>query len=136
LLVAGIVVLYVGGIGMILFGGVLPAYETETSAEISERVLATAATGVEDAVPASDGYVESRTVVDLPATIGGTSYTIRISGQSIELSHPDPGVGAETRLAVPAGLRIPKQRWESGTGLVVEIQGARGDRTLGVDANP
>jgi hypothetical protein len=135
LLVAGIVVLYVGGMGTLLFGGVLPSYEAETSVEMSERVLATATAGIEDAVPATDGYVESRTVVDLPATIGDSSYTILVSGQSIELVHPDRGIGVETRLAVPADITVPESRWESGGDLVVEIRGSSGDRRLTVREN-
>ncbi|WP_436936034.1 DUF7266 family protein [Halovenus marina] len=135
LLVAGIVVLYVGGMGTLLFGGVLPSYEAETSAEMSERVLATATAGIEDAVPATDGYVESQTTVDLPATIGDSSYTILVSGQSIELVHPDRGIGVETRLAVPSDITVQESRWESGGDLVVEIRGSSGDRRLTVREN-
>jgi FlaG/FlaF family flagellin (archaellin) len=135
LLVAGIVVLYVGGMGTLLFGGVLPSYEAETSAEMSERVLATATAGIEDAVPATDGYVESRTTVDLPATIGDSSYTILVSGQSIKLVHPDRGIGVETRLAVPFDITVQESRWESGSDLVVEIRGSSGNRQLTVREN-
>lgn len=132
LLVAGIVVLYVGGMGTLLFGGVLPGYETETNAEVSERVLATATAGIEDAVPATEGYVESQTTIELPATIGDSSYTILVSGRSVELRHPDRGIGTETRLAVPSETTVQESRWESGTDLVIEIRGTSDDRTLRV----
>jgi hypothetical protein len=130
LLVAGIVVLYVGGMGTLLFGGVLPSYQAETNAEMSERVLATATAEIEDAVPSTDGYVESRATIELPATIGDSSYAIRVSDRSVELVHPDRVISAETRLAIPPEITVQTSQWKSGSDLVVEIRGSSGNRRL------
>lgn len=120
LVTVGLVVLYIGGMTTALFGGIVPAYETAAGDEVAERALATAAGEIEAAAPRPGSETSVRSTVDLPATIDDEAYWIVLSDRQLRLEHPDPGIGATTRLAVPGSIRLEPGRWQSGSTLVIE----------------
>jgi len=131
-LAAGIAVLYVAGVTGLLLGGVVPGYQAAAGDEVGERVLATAAGTAENAVPAVDGSVESETTAALPATIRDSSYRLVLSNRTLELDHPEESIGAETRLSLPEGVSVENGTWQSGTELVVRVEGPATNRTLAI----
>jgi len=133
LVTAGLVVLYIGGMTTVLFGGIVPAYETAAGEEVAERTLATAAGEIETAAPRSGSETAVRATVDLPATIDDTAYRIVLSDRQLRLEHPDPEIGATTRLAVSEDIRLEPGRWQSGSTLVIEgeTNGGRGTLSIG-----
>jgi len=133
LVTAGLVVLYIGGMTTVLFGGVVPAYETAAGEEVAERTLATAAGEIEAAAPRPGSETAVRATVDLPPTIDDTAYRIVLADRQLRLEHPDPEIGATTRLAVPDGVGLEPGQWESGSTLVIETEtdGGRQSLTIG-----
>lgn len=129
-LAAGIAVLYVAGMTTLLFGGVVPEYRAASGEELGDRVLATAAGEVESNSPAVEGEVELRTERSLPATIKDEEYEIVLSGTTLELDHPEPGIGAETEIALPPEVTVGNATWTSGDPFVVVRDGSADDRTL------
>jgi hypothetical protein len=111
---AGLVVLFVGLLTAVLFGNAVPAYRMAAGGELAERTVAGAADRVEASVPppAHDATVHRR--VDLPGTIAGASYRIRVEGRRLVLDHPNPGIEASTRLALPVRVETVRGTWESG----------------------
>lgn len=134
LLVAGLTVLYVASVAGLFVGGLVPEYRTATGEELGERVLATAAGQVETAQPATDDAVDTRSRVDLPATIRGQQYDIRYSNGTLLLDHPDDGLDARTRLSLPPSVTVRNGTWHSGSQFVVRITGPAGNRTLTLGA--
>ncbi len=122
LVTAGLVVLYVGGMTTVLFGSVVPAYETAAGDEVAARALASAAGEIEAAAPRPGSEATVRATVDLPATIDDDTYRIVLSDRQLRLEHPDPGIEATTRLAVPGSIRLEPGRWQSGSTLVIESE--------------
>lgn len=129
-LAAGVALLYVAGMTGLLFGGVIPGYETTAGDELADRVLATAAGTVETAVPRADGTATARAAVDLPATIRDTSYRLELTGRTLALSHPDPGIGGQIRLSLPSNVTVEDATWHSGELFVVRVSGPAADRQL------
>lgn len=109
---AGLVVLFVGLLTTTLFGNVVPAYRTAAGGELAERTVAGASDRVEASVPpaAHDATVHRR--VDLPGTIAGASYRIRVEGRRLVLDHPNPSIEASTRLALPDRVETVRGAWE------------------------
>lgn len=131
-LAIGLALLYVAGMTSVLYGGVVPEYRTQTGAEIADRVLATAASNLEQAPPAVEGTVETRSIVELPATIQQSSYTLVASNRTLTLDHPKRGIGAETRLGLPENVTVEDGTWHSGSDLVIHVRGPTEDRRLTV----
>lgn len=133
-LAIGIAVLYVAGMTTVLLGGVVPAYETRAGAELGERVLATAAGEIEQAPPAVEGDVETRSTVVLPETIADSGYRLVVSNDTdrLVLDHPDAAVETETRLSLPPGVTL-QNGTVSGGRVVVTVSGPADDRTLTVE---
>jgi len=132
-LAAGIALLYVAGMGAVLFGGVVPDYRTASGAEVGERVLATAAGNVEAAVPAVDGTVDSETTVELPATIHSSGYRLVLSNRTLELVHPESGIDGKARLSLPKNVTALDGTYHSGDDLVIRIEGPATNRTLSIE---
>jgi hypothetical protein len=132
LLAAGIVVLYVASVTGLLLGGVVPDYRTATGSELSERVLATVASDVEQSVPATDGNATVRRTRSLPRTIAGERYRLTVSNRTLRLDHPDDRIDAEARLSIPTAVTVDGDTWESGDQLVIRVYGAVSDRHLSI----
>lgn len=129
----GVVVLFVGGMTTTLFAGVVPTYRDAVGSEMAERTLAMAAEEIERAVPPNATAVRSTRRVDLPPTIRGAGYAIRVDGGELVLDHPRSGVGGRTTLALPPRVTRIDGSWASGgetvvtsrrdgTGLVLELR--------------
>jgi hypothetical protein len=121
---AALVVLYVGVLASALFGGAVPEYRSAAGAEVGERVLAEASQRVQQTVPANATAVEARTQVDLPETIRGRSYEVRVDGRSLVLDHPDPVVAQSTPLALPETVVSVEGNWTSHERAVVAVERA------------
>jgi hypothetical protein len=121
-LAIGLVVLYVSLVAVTLYAGVLPDFRTAAGDRVGDRTLATASQRLQQAVPPNATAVEGRTRVDLPATIRGDAYEIRVDGETLVLDHPDPGVGGRSRLALPDHVTRVEGRWESGDRTVVVVR--------------
>jgi len=122
----GIVVLFVGLVTTALLGGVVPDYRTAAGAEVGDRVLATAAQEVERAVPPSARDLSVRRTVDLPSTIAGSGYAIRVDGRALVLDHPDPAIGGRIDLSLPRRVDRVTGRTEGGAETVVAVRSGGG----------
>lgn len=146
---AGIVVLYVALITATLYGSVVPDYRTTAGDAVADRALATAALGIERAIPDTASTVgtgaaetaavetvavETTVAVALPATIRGEPYRVRATGERLVLVHPHPAIGGSVRLALPDRVHRVQGEWRSteansvyvtgnATRLTIELQG-------------
>ncbi|WP_459191972.1 DUF7266 family protein [Halosimplex sp. J119] len=118
----GIVVLFIGLLTTALLGNVVPGYRTATGAEVSDRVLATAGQEIEHAIPPAAREVSVRTAIDLPNSIAGASYVLRIDGQTLVLDHPTESLSGRLRLSVPSRVDRIEGRSESGAQTIVAIR--------------
>lgn len=120
-----VVVLYVSLLTASLYGNAVPEYRSTAGAEVGDRTLATAAHGVQQAVPESPAVDAARVRVDLPDRIRGDRYRIRADGEALVLDHPDSAVGGRSRLALPDSVDAVNGTWESDeeTAVVVERAG-------------
>jgi len=122
LLEIGLVVLFLSGVAAGLYGGVLPEYRTDAGAEVADRTLAAAATEVEAAVPPDARTARVERTVDVPATIRGDGYRLVVDAGRLRLEHPRPGIGGETRLALPDRVDRIEGAWTSGATTVVVVE--------------
>jgi Flp pilus assembly pilin Flp len=129
-LATGIAVMYIAGMTTLLLGGVVPDYRTASGAEIGDRILATAAGEIEESVPAVEADVELWTERSLPETIRDRQYELVLSGHTLTLAHPDPGIGAKLNLSLPQTVTVRNGTWSSRDRLVVYVNGTTGDRTI------
>ncbi|MEF8821649.1 MAG: hypothetical protein V5A52_05180 [Halovenus sp.] len=129
-LAASLALLYVAGMTSMLLGGVVPSYEAETGAELSERVLATAAKTVETAVPDADGTVQATRSVELPPTIRDTSYRLELSNGTLQFDHPDDRLDESIALSLPAGTTLEPGTWTSGGEFEIRVSGPGSNRTV------
>lgn len=122
-LAIGIVVLYIGMMTTVLYGGVIPGYRTATGDEIGDRVLATAAERIQQSVPPQTWHVNALFRVELPSTIRGRSYSIRVSSsnRSLVLEHPNPSIGGRVPLALPRTVSRIEGEWHSHESLVIRV---------------
>jgi hypothetical protein len=116
---AAVVVLYVGLLTTTLYGGVVPEYRTATADELADRTVSGAADRVREVVPPEATAARSRTTVDLPATLGGEGYAVRVQNRTLVLDHPDAGVDARARLVLPGRVRRVRGEWDSRRPAVV-----------------
>jgi hypothetical protein len=119
---AGLVVLFVGLLTAALFGNVVPAYRTAAGAEFAERTVAGAADRIEASVPPAARDATVRRRVSLPGTIAGAAYRLGIDGRRLVVDHPDPGIEASARLALPDRVRTVRGGWESGGDPTVVVR--------------
>lgn len=126
MLMIGIVVLFIAGMTATLYGAAIPKYRDAVGTEMSERVLALASQQIEHAIPPNETGVTSVREVDLPATIRGSAYTIRVDGRSLVLEHPDLPITGRSRLVLPPSVVRISGSWESGTNTVVFVESVRG----------
>ena len=123
---AALVVLYLGLLTTTLYGGVVPEYRATAGAEVGERTLAAAASEVERAVPSAAESVAVEVRVDLPRTIAGDRYAVRVDGETLVLDHADPAVGGRARLSLPDHVVAVRGAWESTASPVVRVSSVDG----------
>jgi|AntDeeMinimDraft_5_1070356.scaffolds.fasta_scaffold10950_3 hypothetical protein len=117
----GIVVLFVGAMTTTMFGTAVPTYRDAVGTEMGERVLATASEEIARAVPPNTTMVQSERTVDLPATIRGSAYRIRVDGRSLVFDHPDITT-RRSRPALPPTVTRLSGEWQSGANTVVTVR--------------
>ncbi len=127
----GLVVLFVAGFGGSLLAGTVPAYRASVGQEVADRVLASAASAIEGAPPATNATAQIRVERRLPPTIRGASYDLQLRNRSLELRHPDPAIGGSTRLAIPESVTVENGTVDSPP-LLVRVNGPAGNRTLSI----
>lgn len=132
-LAIGIALLYVGTMTTLLFGSVVPGYQTATGEELADRTLAAATGEIEQSVTAADGRVDRTTTVDLPERIDESQYSLELTDDRLTLDHPDQHIGGETRLSLPPNLAIENGTWQSGNELRIRIIGSPDNRTLTIE---
>lgn len=125
-----LVVLYLGVVTGALYAGTIPAYRDATGARVGERVLATGAAGVENAVPPAATHVSRRVEVDLPATIRGEGYWLRVDGEALVLDHPRAAIGGRLPLALPPSVASVSGEWSSYEPAVVAVEGSSDGLTV------
>jgi len=130
LLSLSIVVLYTTLLTTVLYGGSVPAYQSAVGAELGERTLAEATTRVEQTVPPAARSADATRRVELPATIGGAAYEIRVEGESLVLDHPDEDIEGQSRPVLPDRVTTLTGEWHSGETTVVTVTGTRGNLTV------
>lgn len=118
----GIVVLFIGGMTTTMFGTAVPTYRDAVGTEMSERVLAMATEEVERAIPPNERTVQSSRSVDLPATIRGSAYRVRVDGRSLVLDHPDLSTSKRSRPALPPSVTRIDGQWQSGGTTIVTVR--------------
>lgn len=122
---AGIVVLYIGLLVTVLYGGVVPDYRAAAGEEVGDRVLAEASQELQTAVPA-DETTTARTVVDLPSQIQGSGYRLRATEQdgqfALVLEHPKQSVGGRIPVLLPADVTEFEGTWASTDTTVVVVE--------------
>lgn len=119
---ATIVVLYLGLVTAVLYGGAVPEYRATAGDEVAERTVAGAAGDIEAAVPPAVTEADVRIQVSLPATIAGEAYRIRASAGRLILEHPDADVAAEATLVLPERVAAVDGTWESGSENEVRVR--------------
>lgn len=125
-LTIGLVALFLAGMTTTLFGGAVPAARDATGASIGDRVLALASERVEQAIPPNASHASARQRVDLPSTIRGSGYEIRVDGRSLVLGHPRAAIGGRSRLVLPDSVTSVIGSWESGGETVVVVRSVDG----------
>jgi hypothetical protein len=130
LLAAGIAIMYIAGTTTLLLGGVVPEYRTAAGAELGERVLSTAAGGIEQAVPDAGGAATVRVRIDLPSTIRNAGYSLELRNRTLRLEHPVDGIGGRARIEIPSQVTVTDNTWQSGDQLIVEVSGRPAERTI------
>lgn len=130
LLAAGLTVLYIAGVSGLLLNGVLPEYRTAAGAELGERVLANAAGELERVVAAPNSTRTTRTTLDPPATLRGSSYRLHLRNGTLRLDHPDDRLDASAPLSLPPNTTVGNATWNSGGQLRIRASGSASNRTV------
>lgn len=120
---AAIVVLYIGLLTSTLYAGAIPEYRTAAGQEVADRTLADASADIRNAVPPNASSMNATARIDLPSTIRGEAYAIRVDGRQLVLDHPHDAVGGRTPLALPGTVESIDGRWESRDTAVLRIRG-------------
>lgn len=126
LLMIGIVVLFIGAVTAVLYGSAVPGYRNAVGTELGDRVTVTAAERIEAAVPPNGTASTGEATVDVPETIRGEAYQLRVDGRALVLDHPGPAIGARTRLSLPEHVESVSGRLASrgnGTVRIVDVPG-------------
>lgn len=122
---AGIVVLYIGLLTTVLYGGLVPDYRAAAGEEVGDRVLAETAQELQGAVPQSP-YATAEATVSIPDTIRGSTYRLRAversDGYRLSLEHPHPEIDGEVPVLVPADIVAIDGTWESTDPAVITVE--------------
>lgn len=126
---AGIVVLYISLLVAVLYGGVVPEYESTTGTELGERVLAEGTLEVQRAVPA-DPDATATVEHELPRSIDDKPYRVVGHNDSLELVHDDEAVGGEVPLTLPPDVVRVEGEWESTATAIVRVERTAAGRVV------
>jgi len=121
----GLLALYVSLLVSTFYGGVVPDYRTAVGGEVADRTAASVATNVEESVPATDDGVVDVAVtheVDVPRTVRGDPYVLRLSDGALELDHPDDRLSRSVPLSLPPGVARVEGEVRSGATVVVVVE--------------
>lgn len=118
---ATLVVLFVGLLSAVLYGGIVPGYQAAAGDELADRTVADVASDVERGVPPPTRSATVTVDVDLPATIDGAAYRIHAADDRLVLEHPHPDVGAEAPLSLPDRVVAVSGTLESGGSTTVGV---------------
>jgi len=119
---ASIVVLYIGLLSATLFGSVVPGYRTAAGATVGDRVLAKSAERIQQAVPPTATAVRAEVRVNLPRTIRGRAYQIRVENRTLVLDHPNAAITSRTRLALPDSVTDVRGSWSSREPTTISVR--------------
>lgn len=122
LLMIGIVVLFIGTVTAVLFGSAVPGYRDAAGLELGERVLVSGAEQIESAIPPNGTTASGTATVDVPETIRGQAYELRVAGRELVLDHPRPAVGGRVRLSLPTHVESISGTLESQGTRTVRIE--------------
>lgn len=126
LLMIGIVVLFIGAVTAVLYGSAVPGYRNAVGTELGDRVTVTAAERIEATVPPNGTASAGEATVDVPETIRGEAYRLRVDGRTLVMDHPRPAIGGRTRLSLPAHVESVSGQLASrgnGTVRIVDVTG-------------
>lgn len=122
----GLVLLFVGLTTTALYGSAVPGYRTAAGDEMADRTVAAAAERVEAAVPPAARRVGVEHRVPLPATLRGSAYRVVTVDETLVVDHPNPGIEARARLALPSRVASVAGTWESGADTLVRVESTDG----------
>lgn len=122
----GLLALFVGLLVSTFYGGVIPEYRDATGASVADRTVAGIGTDVETAVPATDESVvdvDVERTIDVPPTIRGDRYRIRLDGDgTLFLDHPRTDLSRTVGLSLPPAVTTVESAVRSGETLVVVVE--------------
>mgnify|MGYP006280113635 CR=1 FL=1 len=128
----GLLALYVGLLVSTFYGGVLPEYRLGAAGSVADRTGAAVATDVEAAVPSTadvgsppDAGVQSVAVereLDVPRTVRGDAYRLRLDDGALVLDHPRAALSRTIPLALPASVARVEGAARSGETVVVVVE--------------
>ncbi|WP_083405231.1 DUF7266 family protein [Haloferax larsenii] len=131
---AAVVVLFVGLLTTVLFGGVVPDHRDAVADELADRTLSTAVERTETAARLPDSVTRGHrtVVVDLPRSIRGHSYRIRyVQNASVDsdsntttpalvLDHPRDAFDRQLPVSLPDSVTV-SGTWDSGSDAAVRV---------------
>lgn len=140
---AAIVVLFIGLLATVLFGGVVPDHRDAVAHEVAERTVSTATERVETTatVPATAVRGQRQASVDLPRTIRRTTYRIEyrpnasfgsdpnVTSPAFVLDHPRDSFDRKMPVTLPPSVTV-SGAWDSGTDNVVRVAVGDDETTL------
>lgn len=118
----GIIVVFVSLLTVALYGGIVPEYRTSAGAEVGDRTLVAAAERIEGAIPPNATHVRSETRIDIPRTIRGESYQLRVVSETLVLDHPNQRIAGRTPLALPNSVVSVSGAWASGDETLIVVR--------------
>ncbi|AFK18321.1 hypothetical protein E6P09_06020 [Haloferax mediterranei ATCC 33500] len=131
---AAIVVLFIGLLTTILFGGVVPDHRDAVGHELADKTLSTAAERVETTATVPDAAVRGthQATVDIPRSIRGSTYRIEfvqnatlatdanVTAPALVLDHPNDAFDRQLPVTLPESVSV-SGTWDSGTDCVVRV---------------
>ncbi|QSG03395.1 DUF7266 family protein [Natranaeroarchaeum sulfidigenes] len=125
---ASIVIIYIGLLTTTLYAGVLPEHRTAAATEVADRTVADVSGDLQTAVPSSTATNRTEQQVDLPATIRGETYWIRVQNDTLVLEHPHSDVGERAPIVLPRSVTSVEGEWRSDEQTVITAE--RSDDTI------
>ncbi|WP_435195957.1 DUF7266 family protein [Natronomonas sp. EA1] len=118
----GLALLFITMLTATLFGNAVPAARTTAGDEVGERATASAAQRIQQSVPPNVTAARATYRVDLPRTIRGEGYYLRVEDRTLVLDHPDPGIDARVPLALPSHVARVEGAWWSRNESAVRVE--------------
>ncbi len=126
----GLVLVYLCATGAVLYGGVIPSYQTAVGDTIGDRVLVVGTAEIQKAMsdPAAGTPLTKRTEtrLTLPDQIHGDPYRIEIADNHLQLVHPHPAIGGSHPLVQPSQTGEIEGYWISTRPAVIAVTMKKG----------